>query len=154
MGRLHALAIAQDLLLRNEWVETNGRLIIQEAVLAFRGLYNSSQYELKGDDFSVGSTSAVSLSLILDELSSNAVKFGALSVPEGMVSIEWSLSDRFILVWKETCGPPVRKTEHKNFGSRMIETALPGQLKGQARIEYEGNGVRCTVDVPLSSMLQ
>jgi two-component sensor histidine kinase len=154
LGRLHALGIAHDLLLKNEWVETNGRLIIQEAVAAFRGLDNSSQYVLKGEDFSIGSTSAVSLSMILNELSTNAVKYGALSAREGTVSIDWTIGDRFQLVWKESGGPVVEPTEHKSFGSRMIETALPGQLKGQARIEYEVDGLKCTIDVPAASMLQ
>jgi len=154
MGRFHALAVAHDLLLRNEWNETNGRLIIEEAVAAFRGGHkNSSQYVLNGEDFSIGATSAVSLSMILNELSTNATKYGALSVPDGTVSIVWTMGERFNLVWKETRGPKVRGPQRKSFGSQLIETALPGQLDGQARIEYEDDGVRCTLDVPSASLL-
>ncbi len=154
LGRLQALAIAHDLLLRNEWLETNGRVIIEEAVAAYRGLDNSSPYTLSGEDFTIGSTSAVSLSMILNELSTNAIKYGALSVKDGMVSIVWKQSDRFVLVWKETGGPSVKQVQRKSFGSRLIESALPGQLKGQARIEYEEDGVRCTIDVPTETLLQ
>jgi two-component sensor histidine kinase len=153
LGRFHALGVAHDLLLRNEWNETNGRLIIEEAVAAFRGGDNSSQYILDGEDFSIGATSAVSLSMILNELSTNATKYGSLSVPDGTVSIVWSMGERFNLVWKETGGPKVREPQRKSFGSQLIETALPGQLDGQARIEYEADGVRCTLDVPSASLL-
>ena len=74
--------------------------------------------------------------MILNEMSTKATKYGALSVEEGLISINWELSDRFLLVWKETGGPEVRSPERKSFGLRMIETALPGQLNGQARLEY------------------
>jgi len=72
------------------------------------------------------------------------------------VSIEWTISDdnpkRFILHWKESGGPPVREPSRKSFGSRLIEQALPGQLKGEARLRFDPSGLSCEVNIPLSAM--
>ncbi|MGY4348956.1 two-component sensor histidine kinase [Bradyrhizobium sp. GM7.3] len=98
---------------------------------------------------------AVALSMIIHELSTNALKYGALSVAEGRVAITWSIdaeNQRFHLEWRERGGPRVVEPAKKNFGSRFIQTALPGQLKGEARLLFESTGVVCDINIPLSSL--
>jgi two-component sensor histidine kinase len=91
--------------------------------------------------------------MVIHELCTNAVKHGALSVPEGYVSIVWTASDeRFKLHWKESGGPPVQKPFRKSFGSRLIEQALPGQMQGEARLNFDADGLSCEVNIPLSIM--
>jgi two-component sensor histidine kinase len=81
------------------------------------------------------------------------VKHGALSVPDGYISVSWSAADeRFKLHWKESGGPPVQQPSRKSFGTRLIEQALPGQLQGEARLRFEPDGLSCEVNIPLSIM--
>lgn len=91
--------------------------------------------------------------MVIHELCTNAVKYGALSVPDGRVSISWTAADdRFKLHWKESGGPPVAEPTRRSFGSRLIEQALPGQLSGEARLRFEPDGVGCEVNIPLTIM--
>ena len=154
--RLHALGVAQDLLVRERWTAAGCRTLIEGAVKAFqsKGL---DQFEIAGDNIAISSGPAIALSMVIHELCTNAVKHGALSTPGGQVSISWAVvsSDnlqRFRLHWKETGGPQVHEPPRKSFGSRLIEQALPGQLQGEARLRFEPDGVSCEVNIPLSVM--
>jgi two-component sensor histidine kinase len=93
--------------------------------------------------------------MVIHELCTNALKYGALSVPEGRVSITWSVdadTERFNLEWKESGGPAVTEPKQKNFGSRFIEQALPGQLHGEARLIFDPVGLVCHVNIPVTSL--
>ncbi len=148
--RLHALGVAQDLLVRERWTGAGCRTLIESAVKAFqsRGL---DQFKIIGENIAISSGPAVSLSMVIHELCTNAVKHGALSMPNGRVSISWTTADeRFKLHWKEIGGPRVQEPSRKSFGSRLIEQALPGQLHGEARLKFEPDGLSCEVNIPLT----
>jgi len=150
--RLHALGVAQDLLVRERWTGAGCRTLIESAVKAFqsKGL---DQFKIIGENIAISSGPAVSLSMVIHELCTNAVKHGALSMPNGRVSISWTTADeRFKLHWKETGGPRVQEPSRKSFGSRLIEQALPGQLHGEARLKFEPDGLSCEVNIPLTVM--
>ena len=153
--RLNALGVAQDLLVRERWTGAGCRTLIESAVKAFQSK-SLDQFEIAGDNIAVSSGPAVSLSMVIHELCTNAVKHGALSAPNGRVSISWAVSEdrppRFKLHWKERGGPPVQEPSRKSFGSRLIEQALPGQLQGEARLRFEPDGLSCEVNIPLSVM--
>jgi two-component sensor histidine kinase len=153
--RLRALAVAQDLLIRERWTGAGCRSLIESAVRAFQST-SMDQFEIVGDDLVISSGPALSLSMVIHELSTNATKYGALSVKEGRVSISWLISrddpKRFIMHWKERDGPAVSEPSRKSFGSRLIEQALPGQLKGEARLRFDPGGLSCEVNIPLSVM--
>jgi two-component sensor histidine kinase len=152
--RLHALGVAQDLLVSERWTGAGCRTLIESAVKAFQSK-SLDQFEIAGDNIAISSGPALSLSMVIHELCTNAVKYGALSAPGGHVSISWTVSDdlqRFLLHWKESGGPPVQEPSRRSFGSRLIEQALPGQLKGEARLKFEPAGVNCEVNIPLSVM--
>jgi two-component sensor histidine kinase len=153
--RLRALAVAQDLLIRERWTGAGCRSLIESAVRAFQST-SMDQFEIVGDDLVISSGPALSLSMVIHELSTNATKYGALSVKEGRVSISWFVSrdnpKRFIMHWKERDGPAVSEPSRKSFGSRLIEQALPGQLKGEARLRFDPGGLSCEVNIPLSVM--
>ena len=139
--RLHALGVAQDLLVRERWTGAGCRTLIEAAVKAFQSR-SLDQFEIAGDNIAISSGPAVSLSMVIHELCTNAVKHGALSAPSGHVSISWDISKdhRFKLHWKERGGPQVHEPSRKSFGSRLIEQALPGQLQGEARLRFELDG--------------
>jgi two-component sensor histidine kinase len=93
------------------------------------------------------------LAMALHELATNAVKYGALSNGGGQVRVVWERlkrdgQDRMLFHWREGGGPPVKPPEHKGFGSNLIERALQAGL-GTARLEFDPEGVACTVDVRL-----
>jgi two-component sensor histidine kinase len=150
--RLQALAVAQDLLVHERWTGAGCRTLIESAVKAFqsKGL---DKFEIAGENITVSSGPAVSLSMVIHELCTNAVKYGSLSVPGGHVSISWTaVGQRFKLHWKESGGPLVQEPSRKSFGSRLIEQALPGQLQGEARLKFETDGLSCEVNIPLAIM--
>jgi len=151
--RLHALGVAQDLLVRERWTGAGCRSLIESAFQS-KGL---EQFEIAGDDIAISSGPAIALSMVIHELCTNAVKHGALSVPGGRVSISWTILSldnlkRFKLVWKESGGPHVHEPSRMSFGSRLIEQALPGQLQGDARLRFDPEGVSCEVNIPLDIM--
>ena len=93
---------------------------------------------------------ALSLSMAMHELATNAVKYGALSRPEGRVSLSWETPDgRLDLVWAEHGGPPVAPPARRGFGTRMIERALAADVDGKAELEFRPEGVLCRIEAAL-----
>jgi two-component sensor histidine kinase len=91
----------------------------------------------------------------MNELSTNATKYGALSNDSGRVVIEWSV-DRvtgdFTLSWSERGGPAVAPPKAKGFGSRLIDQALAGSLGGRTHIDFDREGVTCVISVPVDQL--
>jgi two-component sensor histidine kinase len=99
---------------------------------------------------------ALALAMALQELATNAVKYGSLSNGAGQIRVHWALNDegastRLHLIWEETEGPPVRKPARRGFGTRLIERSLAEDLDGKVRIEFAPTGVVCSVDAPLNT---
>jgi two-component sensor histidine kinase len=98
---------------------------------------------------------ALALAMALQELSTNAVKYGALSNDVGEIRISWGLDGtRFPpclhLRWEESGGPPVQVPKRRGFGTRLIERSLAMDLEGDVEIRFDPGGVVCTVDAPIS----
>jgi two-component sensor histidine kinase len=153
-SRFAALGISHDLLIRESWTGAGCRTLVENAILAFQTA-GFEQFTITGNNIAISSGPAVALSMVIHELSTNALKHGALSVPNGRVSIAWSIDDvedRFKLQWRESGGPVVVVPNIRSFGSRFIEQALPGQLQGEARLIFEPTGLVCDVNVPTASL--
>ncbi len=150
-GRLSALSAAHNLLTRSNWEAASMRQLIEDAVAPYRG---EDRFDIAGADLKLAPKTAVSLALALHELATNAVKYGALSVPAGRVLIRWSVEpdpagDRLAFSWREQGGPPVVVPERRGFGSRMIERGLAAEFGGKVVIAFDPDGVCCTIDAPL-----
>jgi two-component sensor histidine kinase len=90
------------------------------------------------------------LTLALNELCTNAVKYGALSNQAGRVSIAWSADGGHLtLLWVESGGPTVNTPDRKNFGARLIEQALPRQLGGTGQMTFAPTGLRFELVLPM-----
>jgi two-component sensor histidine kinase len=92
------------------------------------------------------------------ELGTNAIKYGALSVPKGRVVISWEFDDdgdtsMLDLYWREEGGPPVTEPTHKGFGSRLIEQAFAQTASHVARVEYLPEGIEFHVRLGLADRL-
>jgi two-component sensor histidine kinase len=93
------------------------------------------------------------LALILHELATNAIKYGALSAPQGRVEVDWEIDPdqpRLSLRWRELGGPTVKPPARRGFGSRLIEFAATRELGGAAELTFASNGLSSTVEIPLS----
>jgi two-component sensor histidine kinase len=152
-GRLLALGRAHDLLLQARWTSTDLGTVVRRAIEAFDDP-DEPKFSISGPDIRTMSGAVIAVAMTLNELCTNATKFGALSVPEGHVDITWTLdpqTQRLCLTWTEKNGPPVHLPEKRSFGTRLIET-LGKQLKGDVRLTYESTGFVYAFDVPITSL--
>jgi two-component sensor histidine kinase len=97
---------------------------------------------------------ALTVAMAVHELCTNAVKYGALSVPTGQVAITWRVehrgSERVLhLSWEESGGPPVRPPTRRGFGTRLIERQLANEFGGGVRLAFEPSGVVCRIEARL-----
>ena len=141
-ARIMALSGAHNVLTRESWDGADLRSLVETAIHPFQGT-GPDAFQLSGPDMRVGPYAAISISLALHELATNAVKYGALSTPAGRVQIGWSVgADQvFRLEWIETGGPVVTPSDRRGFGSRLILQVLPDQLQGAAELEYRPAGI-------------
>jgi two-component sensor histidine kinase len=98
---------------------------------------------------------ALSVSLVLHELATNAAKYGALSVPEGRVRLSWQVEHgddgrHLRLLWQERGGPAVTAPLQKGFGTELIRRAFGFELEGAADLAFKPEGVRLEATFPLS----
>jgi two-component sensor histidine kinase len=149
-GRLLALSTAHNVLTRENWESAGLKEIVADAVRPFRDPGGGQRIDAKGEDIRLAPKTAVALAMALHELGANAVKYGALSAPEGRVDLSWTCrDDRLRLTWRESGGPPVAPPERQGFGARMIQRGLAAELGGKVSIDFEPSGVVCSVDAPL-----
>jgi two-component system, chemotaxis family, CheB/CheR fusion protein len=150
--RLIAMSRAQDILMGRGLASLDMESVVKTAIEPHAG--DGNLFRLRGPKVAISPRSALSISMALHELATNAVKYGALSRPEGRVDIVWRLTYTpelaFELTWSETGGPPVAPPSHKGFGSRMIEGVLTAQLGAVASAEYAVTGVVWRIAAPLA----
>ena len=97
---------------------------------------------------------ALAMGMAVHELVTNAVKYGALPVPEGKVAIHWDVVrandvEQLVWHWNEQAGPQMVPPGHHGFGLSMIERSLHHELKGEAKFEFAPAGLRGTLTIPL-----
>lgn len=149
-NRLRALSSAHDVLLARSWSAAGFRQVAESALAVFA----DDRIRLSGPDLQIGSRAAMSLSLLLHELATNAGKYGALSVPEECVELCWTVRDRETVEmrWAERGGPPATEPVSKGFGSRIIRMGLTGS--GGVKISYDSQGLTAEMSAPLHQVQQ
>ena len=146
--RLLNLSAVHNLLTDESWKSTSLASVARTSLRAA-----GERVSFEGDDLRLRPKSAVAVSMALHELGTNALKYGALSVEGGRISVHWTTDKgRFRLRWQETGGPAVSVPEHRGFGSRMIERGLATELQGEVHIDWQPQGVVCTIDAPLAAI--
>ncbi len=154
IGRLHAMARAHDLLAREKWLGAHLHELIANEFAAYVG-DDSAALAIAGDDLMLTARAAQTLSLALHELTTNAAKYGALSVPGGRVAIRSSVEPAaegppdLLLTWTESGGPAITPPESRGFGSVVIERGIAHDLGGTTSLEFDPAGLRCTIRFPL-----
>jgi two-component sensor histidine kinase len=97
------------------------------------------------------------LSLAIHELATNALKYGALTVADGHVSITWRTEDQdgtpnFVFIWQELGGPPASEPAAVGFGSRLISRVLKDDFRGSVEVRYESTGLVCRLTTPVENL--
>ncbi len=151
-ARLMALSRAHDLLMHGNWSGTDLASVVKATIEPHNGGQN--RFSVEGAYVPLQPALAVTFSLALHELCTNAAKYGALSVQEGFVNVAWHIhgdisNARLQLTWTESGGPNVVTPTRKGFGSRLIQKALAMELTGEVSVSYEPTGVICTINAPL-----
>lgn len=148
-ARLLALSHTHDLLTRSHWEGASLRAILEHETEA----HGPHRISLNGPPVALEPSPALSFGMIFHELATNAAKYGALSVPEGQVLVDWAVSDlkkpMLHLSWRERGGPPAAAPTRKGFGSRLIERNVRHDLSGAVELDYAVAGFSAEFSVPL-----
>jgi two-component system CheB/CheR fusion protein len=141
-SRLQALGNAYDLLTSDHWDRATMRDVVSRAV----GPFQETRFAVHGPAVLVDASQALRLTMVLPELATNAVKYGALSNGTGRVAIAWQLGTGtdLELTWKEVGGPPVSPPKRKGFGSLLIEQSGENVVFG-----YAPTGLTCSLHFAL-----
>jgi PAS domain S-box-containing protein len=151
-ARLMALSRAHDVLTRENWEGAAVCDIVAQALEPYRG-QGEGAFVTEGPEVRLPPSLALAFAMALQELVTNAIKYGALSTPAGHVLIRWTteVGDKPLLRldWRETGGPPVEKPARLGFGSRLIERSLQQENDARVCLEFAPEGVICRFEVRL-----
>jgi two-component sensor histidine kinase/PAS domain-containing protein len=156
-ARLMALSSVHDLLTGEAWAGADLVDVVKTAVGVFAA-GDAARFRLTGANFRLAPRSSLLLAMALNELCTNAAKYGALSTPHGRVELVWQVEARdagakdLVLTWTESGGPAVTPPARKGFGSRLLETALAAELSGAVRVAYEPGGLICVIRAPAAAV--
>lgn len=158
-GRLLALARVQALLTRGANLSVNIRDVVHDEVSV--QAQHEGQYRIEGPDISLSPKAAEILTLVVHELGTNAMKYGALSVADGRVKVEWATFVKrgipwLRFVWTESgsaAAPIAAATvpRRRGFGRELIEARVPYELGGQGSVVIEAGKVQCHLEFPLAN---
>lgn len=145
-----ALVAADELLTRSSEQTAD----LKDIIAAELGPYDARRIAADGQSVVLVPSLARALALIVHELATNAAKYGALSRPEGTLSVSWEIDARRLRIrWVEQGGPTVVPPTRRGFGSRLLERVLNG-LNGRVETEFRAEGVVCTISLALPELAQ
>lgn len=151
-SRIVALSKAHDVLTNEQWSGADLAEIAGQAAQPFRLGLGEERIRMRGPQVRVPPKTAIAMALALHELATNAVKYGSLSRDMGQVDLTWTVQGpgaRLRLTWVETGGPAVAPPTRRGFGSRLIERALQGELRGSATMTFDAAGLTCAMEAVL-----
>jgi two-component sensor histidine kinase/CheY-like chemotaxis protein len=153
LGRLRAMADAHALLFETNWSQAELADVMSRTLLPY--------VQGKGERFRVrpgplvmlDPKAALALSMVINELTTNAVKYGALAHDGGHVTIGWDLPDGIVtLTWREVDGPTVSPPDDEGFGTTLIQRSIRYELQGEVTMDYAETGLVCTIRFPASAV--
>jgi len=147
-ARLVALAKAHSVLSDRQWEDADLEGLIRQELAA----YGAERLDVSGPQVMVNSKATIALALVFHELTTNAVKHGALSRQEGRISVTWrALADGLHIDWVEKGGPAAKPSERRGFGSRLIGRVVEGELGGALETRYQDSGFEASIAIPVAA---
>lgn len=153
--RLAALSEAHTILTQSSWSGAPIRAVVEGALAPHR--IAAGQVSLSGPMLELGAKHALTLALTVNELTTNALKYGAFSADGGSVTIKWQVGrpesmDRFAFEWVEHGGPAVIQPARKGFGSRLIERVAARDFGGETTLSYQADGFRYRLETTMANI--
>ncbi|MCR5880933.1 PAS domain-containing sensor histidine kinase [Phenylobacterium sp. J367] len=151
-ARLIALAQANDVLIAEDWSGAGLEAIAAQVASPHAESGRPERFSYGGPPVHLPPKSATAMALALHELATNAAKYGALSKPEGQVSLSWDVdpaAGEIAISWRERGGPPVSPPARSGFGTRLIRQGLKADLQAKVAVSYEPEGLVCSITAPL-----
>jgi PAS domain S-box-containing protein len=149
--RLRALGHTHGRLAEANWTGVSFETLLLDELAPYRR-HDGEKLLLSGPQVMLTPKQALTLGMAIHELTTNAAKYGALSVERGRVHVDWRVESeprRLVISWVESGGPPVPVPERSGFGRLLLERALAADLKGEVSLDFSPSGLRCEVAVPL-----
>jgi two-component sensor histidine kinase len=151
--RITSLAKTHNLLTEDYWQTAPLREIALNELKPFADS-RVPRFVLIGPPVELSADLAVPVGMALHELTANAVRYGALSVPSGHVQVRWNLNEiegarKLHLEWREFGGPIVSEPQHQGFGTTLLQRVLPMQCNAEVEVQYDPQGLRFRLDAPL-----
>jgi PAS domain S-box-containing protein len=156
--RLQGLAASHDVLVSKNWQGAPLADLVRQQLVPFAEI-QGSRIKLEGPDVVVTAEAAQALGLAIHELATNAIKYGALSVPAGRISVSWALEGdagatrALLLNWIEQDGPLVTPPERKGFGHVVIGEMVERSLGAKVAMEFAGEGLKWSVSIPATNLV-
>ena len=152
VGRIESLARAHALLSEARWDGAQLGQIIREELAPF--IEVEGQVSIAGPPLLLRPAAAQSLAMVIHELATNAVKYGALSSPHGRLAVEWNRTPETLeLSWVESDGPAVKSPRVSGFGSKIMRASIERQLHGTLDQDWKPEGLACTIRVSVSDAI-
>ena len=156
--RLGSMAKAHNLLTESRWLSASIRRLVEDEVSPYRSV-GHPMISVMGRDIYLEPKAAITVSLCLHELATNAAKYGALAVEDGAVAVSWSKTMRdglawMSLSWTESGGPPVTPPVSSGFGRTLLELAFAYDVKGRATLDFRPSGVTCELLIPYDRVVE
>jgi len=149
--RIQSMATAHQLLSQGNWQGVRVADIVRCQLAPYATDANTVTC---GPDVVLSAPATEALAMVLHELVTNASKYGALSVPNGRVSVDWecrqiAAATDLLIIWRETGGPPVSARSHEGYGTSLISGLIPHELGGTVELAFKLEGVNCDISIPL-----
>ena len=154
LARIQAMARSHELLSRQDWGEVGVEEMVRQGLAPYFPC-DKDRIVLSGPAIKLPPVIALSFGMIIDELATNAVKYGALSNELGHIAVEWSSSNDddktsvMTLAWRESGGPPVTPPQKMGFGLKVIQREVEYTNSGVAQFDFAESGFSARFEVPL-----
>ena len=150
--RIQSMSDSHALLSQSHWHGVDLADLVRRQLAPYATKTNTV---INGPDITLCATATQAVGMVLHELVTNAVKYGALSNPHGRVSVSWDYrpcrdaAGRLAIAWRETGGPPAGAPSGSSYGTNLIRGLIPRELGGAVDLAFPPEGVRCDIEIPI-----
>jgi PAS domain S-box-containing protein len=154
-GRIHSMAAAHSLLSQSRWQGVGLADLVRDQLAPYATDANT---RITGPNIVLTAAATQSVAMVLHELVTNAAKYGALSAPDGQVSVSWERLTRggdapkLTMTWREMGGPPTAAPLASGFGTNLIRDLIPHELGGTVDVSFGPGGLCCKIEIPVERL--